>query len=139
MKNKTQLESWQKDRGGYLSVYLSACLMVWTFLNAGLILLLIGLGLDDEIKVTVIATGLVDPTRERRRIKSESALVSNVTPLRPPDRSEIESSTDLTEATFSTAVEPNASEELLSPFDDEYDVPAFIRRSTRGPSSEQVS
>jgi cell division protein FtsZ len=96
-------------------------------------------GLDDEIKVTVIATGLVDPTRERRRHKSESALVDNVTPLRPPDRSEIESSTDLTEATFSTAVESNASDELLSPFDDEYDVPAFIRRSTRGPSSEQVS
>lgn len=93
-------------------------------------------GLDDEIKVTVIATGLVDPTRRRRTILEEEDSPDNVTPLRPPDRVEIESSTDLADATFTGAVETANSGELLSPFDDEYDVPAFIRRSNK--NSEQA-
>ena len=93
-------------------------------------------GLDDEIKVTVIATGLVDPTRRHRTILEDEDSPDNVTPLRPPDRVEIESSTDLADATFTGAVETTNSGELLSPFDDEYDVPAFIRRSNK--NSEQA-
>jgi cell division protein FtsZ len=99
-------------------------------------------GMDDEIKVTVIATGLIDPTREQRRQRGQS-LHDNVTPLRPPDRGEIESADELTDATFAQAepvapaAPPSRGDDLLSPFEDEYDVPAFIRRSNKN-STERV-
>ena len=94
-------------------------------------------GMDDEVKVTVIATGLVDPTRRRER--TERILANdNVTPLRPPDRVEIESTDDLTDATFAAPVDEPDSDELLSPFDDEYDVPAFMRRNGKYSSTEQI-
>ncbi len=94
-------------------------------------------GMDDEVKVTVIATGLVDPTRRRER--TERILANdNVTPLRPPDRVEIENTDDLTDATFAAKAEEPESDELLSPFDDEYDVPAFMRRNGKDSSTEQV-
>lgn len=91
-------------------------------------------GMDDEVKVTVIATGLVDPTRRRRASEPEGA-ADNVTPLRPPDREQIESSADLANLTVQAGSE--RGDELLSPFDDEFDVPAFIRRSAKR-SQEQV-
>ncbi len=94
-------------------------------------------GMDDEVKVTVIATGLVDPTRRRER--TERILANdNVTPLRPPDRVEIENTDDLTDATFAAKAEEPETDELLSPFDDEYDVPAFMRRNGKDSSTEQV-
>ena len=94
-------------------------------------------GMDDEVKVTVIATGLVDPTRRRER--TERVLANdNVTPLRPPDRVEIENTDDLTDATFAAKAEEPEADELLSPFDDEYDVPAFMRRNGKDSSTEQV-
>ena len=93
-------------------------------------------GMEDEIKITVIATGLVDPTRARRpRPRAEAH--GNVTPPRPPDRSEIETDGELCEATFRGSREQHGGDELLSPFDDEYDVPAFIRRSQEK-SPEQI-
>ena len=91
-------------------------------------------GLGDEIKVTVIATGLVDPTRERRRDPTERQR-DNITPLRPPGRAEIDGN-DLTEATFEAVADPIAVDDLISPFDNELEVPAFIRRNKS--SSEQV-
>ncbi len=88
----------------------------------------------DEIKVTVIATGLIDPTLERRRVARDQSNVRRLRPQAPP-RPEIESNTDLTDATFAGGVEALVGgEELLSPFDDEYDVPAFLRRSNRNGS-----
>ncbi len=96
-------------------------------------------GLEDEIKVTVIATGLVDPSRQSRRLAAEAVRTGtdNVTPLRPPDRNEIEHGHDLTDATFIRASESPGTDDLLSPFEDEYDVPAFMRRAGRD-STEQV-
>ncbi len=93
-------------------------------------------GAGDEVKVTVIATGLVDPTLERRSSSAARAEAAKVTPLRPAARFELEHHADLTDATLGGA-EPMATDELISPYDDEYDVPAFIRRTNRG-STEQV-
>ena len=83
-------------------------------------------GMDEEIRVTVIATGLSDPTRRRRRDASDS-LLHNVTPIRGARQveAEPESFTDL------TASSTRRDEEFLSPFEEEYDVPAFIRRSSQ--------
>jgi cell division protein FtsZ len=78
----------------------------------------------DEIRVTVIATGLED--RERiRRLRPEPVQLGNVTPLRPPARDEV--------APLPLEAEPpvsaqGGSGDFISPFPDELDVPAFIRR-----------
>jgi cell division protein FtsZ len=91
-------------------------------------------GLDDEIRVTVIATGLSDPSRTRRRVEAPESIVDNVTPLRPPLREEASPET-LTEATLPSELDaarlpPEPREDdFMSPFNDELDVPAFIRRS----------
>ena len=83
--------------------------------------------LGDEIRVTVIATGLSDPTRRRR----EGPSYDNVMPIRPPQRSEAREA--VSEGSLPTA---SADEAFLSPFEEEYDVPAFIRRSR--PGTEQA-
>lgn len=93
-------------------------------------------GMEDEIKITVIATGLLDPTRRRREPQVEEP-ADNVTPLRPPDRDLIDQGEpgELTVADQQPA--PRAErDDLLSPFEDELDVPAFIRRGNKGGSTE---
>ena len=80
--------------------------------------------MDDEIRVTVIATGLADSGRRSRRDDRESR-PDNVTPIRAAQREpkEIE---DLTDATAPPVAK---GDDFLSPFEEEYDVPAFIRRA----------
>ena len=93
-------------------------------------------GMEDEIKITVIATGLLDPTRRRREPQVEEP-ADNVTPLRPPDRDLIDQGEpgELTVADQQPA--PRAErDDLLSPLEDELDVPAFIRRGNKGGSTE---
>lgn len=86
--------------------------------------------MDDQIRVTVIATGLSSSERiSRRRVPDE--LGDNVTPLRPPLREEPSPET-LAEATIAhdpQELHGGASEgEFLSPFQDEFEVPTFLRR-----------
>ena len=86
--------------------------------------------MDEEIRVTVIATGLSDRTRVRRRELHEQAL-DNVTPLHPPTREDEEAAglgpESLAESTLET--DEAAEDEFISPFDEEFDVPAFIRKT----------
>ena len=83
-------------------------------------------GAEDELRVTVIATGLQDPDRPRRRALADPAL-GNVTPIRPPGREEL--GPEILEATLAPPGARTRSDEFLSPFDEEYDVPAFIRKA----------
>ena len=86
--------------------------------------------MDEEIRVTVIATGLSDRTRVRRREQHEDAL-DNVTPLHPPIREGDDAlelgPESLAESTLETG--EAAADEFISPFDEEFDVPAFIRKT----------
>jgi cell division protein FtsZ len=83
--------------------------------------------LEDEIKVTVIATGLCDPARAGRREPEREA--SNVTPLRPPIRSEIRAEElDDEPAPVLNVARRAEREDFLSPYEEELDVPAFLRR-----------
>jgi cell division protein FtsZ len=84
--------------------------------------------LDEEIKITVIATGLCDPSRSRRARPEHG---DNVTPLHPPTRAGIDetgSTVELVEKTVGSDVDPD--EIFLSPFPEEenLEVPAFLRR-----------
>jgi hypothetical protein len=86
-------------------------------------------GLEDEIKVTVIATGLCDPARRRRRRDDESH--DNVTPLRPPGRSDLEGSGErdgMLDSTLGSGEDLDG--DFMSPFPEEenLEVPAFLRR-----------
>jgi len=83
-------------------------------------------GMEDEIRVTVIATGLSDPTRRRRRDDSELSL-GNVTPIRAA-RQEDGPRQNLADLGVNTA---RRDEDFISPFEEEYDVPAFIRRASQ--------
>ena len=85
--------------------------------------------LEDEIKVTVIATGLCDPARRRRRRDDESH--DNVTPLRPPGRSDLEGSGErdgMLDSTLGSGEDLDG--DFMSPFPEEenLEVPAFLRR-----------
>jgi cell division protein FtsZ len=88
--------------------------------------------MGDAMRVTVIATGLTDPDRVRRERPAEPT--DNVTPLRPPLREEASPET-LMDETLPAELEPGVGPaglrggEFMSPFHDELDVPAFIRRS----------
>jgi cell division protein FtsZ len=89
--------------------------------------------MEDELKITVIATGLCDPTRIRR--PRPTSRVDNITPLRqpqrPPLRAELDGNgeDDLTDKTIHRAGEGEGGE-FFSPFEEERDleVPAFLRR-----------
>jgi cell division protein FtsZ len=88
--------------------------------------------LGDEIRVTVIATGLSDASRMRRKSAITESF-ENVTPLRLPLR-EAATAESLTEASLEAPrpqarVEANGTNDFVSPFEEEYDVPAFIRRT----------
>ncbi|MFQ5697860.1 MAG: cell division protein FtsZ [Myxococcota bacterium] len=93
--------------------------------------------MGDQIRVTVIATGLSSGDRIARRRTPEPEMGGNVTPLRPPLRDEPSPET-LAEATIAQdpterLVSPSEGE-FLSPFQDEFEVPAFLRhpRSENG-------
>jgi cell division protein FtsZ len=82
--------------------------------------------LEEEMRVTVIATGLTDVSRRGAQTPPNPVHehLANVTPIRPPLRG-ASSPEGLTEATLPGA---NAESDFMSPFDEELDVPAFIRR-----------
>jgi cell division protein FtsZ len=92
----------------------------------------------EEFQVTVIATGLSDPSRKRRyvapRRSAVDAIVENVTrlPMRSPSRSE---PLDDVEAPPMPVVHSNGAaapaSDFMSPYaeEDELEVPAFIRRA----------
>jgi cell division protein FtsZ len=86
--------------------------------------------MEEEIRVTVIATGLSDRTRVRRRELHEQAL-DNVTPLHPPTREEEKADEHIPESLAESTLEAGDVEraEFISPFDEEFDVPAFIRKT----------
>lgn len=103
--------------------------------------------MGDQVKVTVIATGLCEPPRRRRGSKTGNdepapqphphahrlrpvieEAHDNVTPLRPPIREELEPR-ELRGPGMSTAGIEHADGEFISPYDDEFEVPAFIRRA----------
>jgi cell division protein FtsZ len=104
--------------------------------------------MEDEVRVTVIATGLSDGSRIGRihRIgATEKPAFENVTPLHPPLRPPVQelaprtaekpkappvpssgpSLEDFAEATTGGTL---TDDNFLSPFEEEFDVPAFIRR-----------
>ncbi len=86
-------------------------------------------GLEDEIKVTVIATGLCDPARRRRRRDPEPH--DNVTPLHPPVRNDLEASGEqdgMLDRTLGSGEDLDG--DFMSPFPEEenLEVPAFLRR-----------
>jgi cell division protein FtsZ len=91
-------------------------------------------GMGDAMRVTVIATGLTDPQRIRRPDPADRE-ADNVTPLRPPLREEASPET-LMDATLPAEMEAGVrpagagaqDEAFMSPFNDEFDVPAFLRR-----------
>jgi cell division protein FtsZ len=92
--------------------------------------------LDEEVRVTVIATGLSDVSRSRGKKPPEvEGRPSNVTPIRPPLRQE-PSPENLREETFPSAsaeTSQSAEGDFISPFADELDVPTFIRRTRNEP------
>ena len=81
-------------------------------------------GLEDEIRVTVIATGLSEPKRSLARAEAQDR-AGNVTPIRPPLREQA-TAESLAEA---SARSTETRSDFLSPFADELDVPAFMRRT----------
>jgi cell division protein FtsZ len=84
---------------------------------------------QDELRVTVIATGLEDRERTRRRPPAPSP--SNVTPLRPPPREDAALERErLAEPPASASAASTGGDGFLSPFEEELDVPAFIRRAS---------
>ncbi len=83
-------------------------------------------GMEEEIRVTVIATGLSDPTRRRRREDPDLAL-GNVTPIRAARQDEGASENLMDVGARAT----RRNEDFISPFEEEYDVPAFIRRASQ--------
>ncbi len=83
-------------------------------------------GLEDEIRVTVIATGLSEPKRSLTRAAEARDRPGNVTPIRPPLREQA-TAESLAEASARSGTETGS--DFLSPFADELDVPAFMRRT----------
>jgi cell division protein FtsZ len=81
-------------------------------------------GLENEIRVTVIATGLPEAGSRKWRQPESAERLASVTPLRPPMREDA-TPESMTESTFPAA---SAGGAFLSPFEEEYEVPAFIRR-----------
>jgi cell division protein FtsZ len=93
---------------------------------------------EDELRVTVIATGL-DDGRARRGRGAESAgpELGNVRVLRrtgesPPAPAAHETAVPVRGAFPESArSSPSGSEDWMSPFDDELEVPTFLRRSSQ--------
>ncbi len=85
--------------------------------------------MGEEVRVTVIATGLSDPKTRRKSDPAESTM-DNVRPIRPMKSEGEQQSFDHAQPTA------KLSDDFLSPFEEEYDVPAFIRRSRQ--DTEQI-
>jgi cell division protein FtsZ len=89
-----------------------------------------------DMRVTVIATGLDDGRVGRSREREERTELPNVRPLRrdPEPARPAATATAAPEAAAAEAdgEEPATGEPFESPFADEYDVPAFLRRKARG-------
>jgi cell division protein FtsZ len=101
-----------------------------------------------EIRVTVIATGLDDgrgrrirdeePVREVPRLRSvDSQAPTPVEVLPPPAaREQVPVQAELT-SSLPSAEELAGNEEFLSPFEDELDVPTFLRRPKKDSKGEE--
>ena len=109
---------------------------------------------EDELRVTVIATGLESeearrtppqPPEPRRRVpdpveevERERAMVDapNVTPLREPEPVHVQASAEPEQQQLAAAggqsTEEMAQAGFESPFEDELDTPAFLRKRTTG-------
>jgi cell division protein FtsZ len=105
---------------------------------------------EGEVRVTVIATGLDDghqhPARERDRPADPW---HNVTPLRrdpeplsdpAPARTHGGSSSERASSRPPTATRPAGPDDWMSPFEDELDVPTFLRRGQgdEGPEESEL-
>lgn len=99
---------------------------------------------EGEMRVTVIATGLVDDRMRRGRDDVLATDRSNVTPLRrepaPAERAPVSAEAPSAPSTAAPAEAPPAAarqqtEDWISPFEDELDVPTFLRK--RGDDDEE--
>ena len=86
-----------------------------------------------DMRVTVIATGLDDGRVGRSREREERGELPNVRPLRREPEAARPAAAAQGEADDEAGwvEEPAAPEPFASPFSDEYDVPAFLRRKQR--------
>jgi cell division protein FtsZ len=113
---------------------------------------------EGEMRVTVIATGLDDDRMRRDRGHYERSERDNVMPLRrdpvpveaapvaereapveakaPPEPERIEKPAAPEQTSM---LEPSGSDDWVSPFEDELDVPTFIRRSEDGGDEDAES
>jgi cell division protein FtsZ len=92
--------------------------------------------LEDEVRVTVIATGLSERARSRKPDPVASDILTdldNVTPLRrDAAEAELEAPGALAGARADITSDMEAlGDPFLSPFEEELDVPTFIRQGTR--------
>jgi cell division protein FtsZ len=93
--------------------------------------------LEDEVRVTVIATGLSERARNRREDPSALDNPSNVTPLRrpatpPPPAAGSSPRASAEQLPLDITDEMAASgDPFVSPFEEEMDVPTFIRQRSR--------
>jgi cell division protein FtsZ len=92
---------------------------------------------EDELRVTVIATGLEDGRARRGRGAERVATedLGNVRVLRRSDAPSAPAAEAEAEPVRAEAPEPTPEpdargEDWMSPFDDELDVPTFLRRSS---------
>jgi cell division protein FtsZ len=92
--------------------------------------------LVDEIRVTVIATGLSERARGRQA-EADSGDLSNVMPLRrQPSARPSSGKGGVSAEAEEVAVSMEAGDPFFSPFEEEMDVPTFIRHRAR--DSERV-
>jgi cell division protein FtsZ len=101
-----------------------------------------------EIRVTVIATGLDDGRGRRNRdeepvqglahLRSAESQAPAAVEVSPPPlaREKVPTQAELA-TSLPTAEEVARNEEFVSPFEDELDVPTFLRRSKKDTKSEE--
>jgi cell division protein FtsZ len=93
--------------------------------------------LEDEVRVTVIATGLSERSRVRREDPAVAESPSNVTPLRRSGAAPPAPASGLTRASAEqlpldiTEDMAASGDPFVSPVEEEMDVPTFIRHRTR--------
>jgi cell division protein FtsZ len=95
---------------------------------------------DGELRVTVIATGLDDDYERRRRPTSDESF-PNVTPLRPrgPEPAETPAAEPATSTRRGEAsVDGAGPDDWVSPFEDELDVPAFLRKKEKSEGEDRA-
>ena len=98
---------------------------------------------EGEMRVTVIATGLVDDRIGGGRDVTETRVDdrSNVTQLRreppPLEPPSVSAEQPLPPPEPASQPQPAASAEFISPFEDELDVPTFLRNPKEGSDDEE--